>query len=582
MRRLGVLGLVVAVTAGAQPYDYLPFRMISTAQNPFPYWVDTRVANPAGVAVDSMRAAADRSWLTWNAVQCAAPKVLSQGGSVGVIPNPKDPYDAYSVTPVWLTSTQDPDFGGVFGSGLTASLSQPVSYAGVLITCDTYFNGATLQWSADAVTPRLSYDVETVMLHEAGHCLGLSHLGGGNIMYFSVEAGKNQHGLGPDDMLALCGRNPSATDKVGSPCGAGDTCSGGLTCMLQPTQNGVQLKLCTAGCTLGSNGGCPLPMTCQPSTGIPGFTGACQLPGSSVTQVGKPCTGPGPTQCGSANALCTLPVQAPSGGKFWANGYCTQSCEPGQPQCPAGSSCFALDANTHRCMQSCRIGLADCRPEYACLAITPPDAGQPSATAGVCIPRCYGDPDCADSAHYTCRSCDGLCVSRGYASGQLGDGCTDDSTCGQGQICRTVVEGKPRICTQQCARGCGMCPQSSTCTPMVGGDLFCLKDCTGPLTCPTGLRCADTINGKGCIPACDKDLDCAVGQHCYQGECYASGTDAGCGALCEGVDSGSPIVVTRKDGGTGGGGNGGCGCGALEGVVGWLGLLFLAGRRRRA
>jgi MYXO-CTERM domain-containing protein len=87
-----------------------------------------------------------------------------------------------------------------------------------------------------------------------------------------------------------------------------------------------------------------------------------------------------------------------------------------------------------------------------------------------------------------------------------------------------------------------------------------------------GLRCADTAAGKGCLPACQGDTDCPVGQGCRLGECYTPGEDAGCGALCTPVDAGVPIVVTPRDAGTGGGGRGGCGCAADGGSAPW-GLL---------
>jgi hypothetical protein len=150
-------------------------------------------------------------------------------------------------------------------------------------------------------------------------------------------------------------------------------------------------------------------------------------------------------------------------------------------------------------------------------------------------------------------------------------------------LCRVVSDKSTvKTCTQQCARGCGVCPSNSTCTPLAQGDLFCLRNCTGPGTCPQGLRCADTSAGKGCIPACVQNTDCPVGQSCFNGECYAPTTDAGCTTLCAPTDAGHPIVPTGKDAGTGNGGTGGCGC--AEPGQGlpffFLALLLLAISRR--
>jgi hypothetical protein len=199
------------------------------------------------------------------------------------------------------------------------------------------------------------------------------------------------------------------------------------------------------------------------------------------------------------------------------------------------------------------------------------------------MPRCYADNDCADPTQFFCRTCDGVCSSRNNVTGQIGDTCGTDDQCGQGQVCRSLVEGGVKTCTQQCARGCGTCPGGSSCTPVLRGDLYCVRDCSGPGTCPAGLRCADTPNGRGCLTACKNDLDCSVGQHCQMGECYTPVEDAGCGSLCNPVDAGRPIVVVPKDAGSGLGGSGGCGCTASDPALPWLLLgalgLVLASRR---
>ncbi len=573
MRAALVAVALAAGAAHAQVYTYLDFKVVSTAQHPLPYYVDSRLPRPAGLEVNGVRAAADRAWATWNAVSCASPKVVARGLTGGVVPQPSDPYDTFSVTPVWLESQNDPDFSFIFGSGLEASISLPLTYAGVLETCDTYFNSALKQWSLDAVTPLSSNDVETVMLHEAGHCLGLGHFGAvESIMYPYLEAGKNQHLLDPGDVVGLCQRNP-VSGAVAAPCDADGGCGGNalLKCLAQPLTNGVQLNLCSNACTTGTNANCALPLSCQTSSAFPGFNGACLLPGTSVTPVGKPCAQS--PECTSSVGVCTLPFPSPTNNTFWVDGYCTQGCAAGQGACPAASECFDFGGGQQNCLQTCRVGLADCRPEYSCVATR-------TETAGVCLPRCYGDADCADSANFFCRTCDGVCASRNSPTGVLGTVCSDDSTCGAGQTCRAVDSGGVKICTQQCARGCGSCPTGATCTPLASGDLFCLRDCTS--TCPTGLRCADTLGGRGCVPACTLDSQCPVGQSCSQGDCVVPG-DGGClGTLCVKPDSGQPITPTPRDGGSGGGGSGGCGCSSVD-AAGWLGLvLALAVRRRRS
>lgn len=579
MKRL----LVAVVSLGAlaaQANDYLSYKMLSNAAQPFPFYVDSRSSRPAGIDYTPMQNAVERAWATWNAVQCASVKVRSLGASVGTVPNPVQTTDAFSVAPVWMLSA-DADAIQIFGpSSLIAAISLPRAYAGVLQTCDVYFNAFQGSWSVDSVVPQGRMDVETVMLHEGGHCLGLDHSGPiESVMNQVVETGEAVRALWPTDVQLLCNRYP-ASGANGAPClGDGGCLTAGEKCLAQPVTNGLTTSLCTNGCATGTNANCGLPLTCQPSTAFNGFNGACLLPGNIVTRVGAPCTD-ALTDCQNSFAVCRRPEAAPSGNNnfLWADGYCTQPCEVGQPVCPAGSTCVTLDVGKV-CTQDCRVGLADCRPGYACAPI------DSIGTSGVCIPRCYANQDCVqDVLGTTCSTCDGLCMRNRASPAQIGDGCTVDEDCGTGQSCRITDPRLPTIkqCTQQCARGCGLCPSGSTCTPGLTGELFCLKDCSGPGTCPSGLRCADTAVGKGCLPNCLNDTHCPVGEYCYLGECYPPTVDAGCGTLCTRPDAGKPVVVVPKDAGSGTGGTGGCGCTSADPLSLLAAFVAAAALLRRA
>ncbi len=576
MRRLAVAVLLASSLASAQ--DYLTYKMVSTAAQPFNVYVDSRSQSPAGLQYTLMQNAVERAWATWNAVQCAYPKVRSLGPTGGTVLNPSQSFDTFSVTPVWML-VSDADAREVFGtSGLVAAISLPRAYAGVLQTCDIYFNGGNFTWSLDPTTPMDSMDVETVALHEGGHCLGLGHYGlfAEVVMEQVVEKGNAVRALSQLDTQMLCNRYPLAGESA-SPCFADGGCGQvDLKCLAQPVTNGVTLKLCTRGCSLGVNASCDLPLGCQSSTSFSGFTGACLLPGSITTQVGRNClTNP---DCGNSFGYCTLEQPASGGNVFWKDGYCTQSCEASQPVCPAGSTCAQIDVG-RRCLQSCRVGLADCRGDYACAQI---DA---IGTTGACLPRCYSDQDCNRPDLFTCRTCDGLCVARQNISGQIGDPCLDDSTCGAGQVCRKLDERSgQKQCTEGCSRGCGACKTGAICTPGARGELFCMRSCTGPGTCGSAaLRCGDTQVGTACVPACLDNAGCPVGQACFQGDCVTPlEGDGGCSTLqCRPPDAGRPIVVTGKDAGVGPDGTVGCGCSSVDPSWGFALLTFLAVASRR-
>lgn len=578
MRRLAIALLALASTVAAAQ-DYLDYKMLASSQTPFPYYLDSRSQSPAGLQFPLMQAAAERAWNTWNAVQCATPKVVSQGatgsGPGATVPNPIQSYDNFSVTPVWMLMN-DADAVQIFGNtSLVLGITLPRAYAGVLQTCDIYLNVPGSAWSLDPTTPEDTADLETVMLHETGHCLGLGHyVPYQAVMDQVVERGEAVRTLTQTDVTMLCNRYPLGGASA-SPCFADGGClTTDLKCVTQPVTNGQTLNLCTRGCQLGTNATCDVPLSCQASSAIPGFTGTCLLPGSVVTAVGRDCVvNP---DCGNSFGYCQRPIAAGSPNNFfWIDGYCTQACEPGQPACPPGSICSTLDVGD-RCLQTCRVGLADCRVNYACAQI------DSIGTTGVCVPRCFADQDCANSTLYTCRTCDGLCVPRQNVAGAIGDPCLMDSNCGAGQACRiTDLQSAQKQCVQQCSRGCGTCPSGSTCTPSARGELFCLRDCTGPGTCGPALRCADTQVGKGCLPGCFNDSNCPVGQFCNMGECYTPEEgDGGCSALQCRPDAGKPIVVTPKDAGTGIGGTGGCGCSTVDPSLGFALLSLLALRRR--
>jgi hypothetical protein len=567
-RALTLVVTCLALSAQAQVYNYLSFRMMSTADHPFNVYIDSRQSQPAGLGVGLVQHAIEQGWQAWNEQTCAQPKVHSMGLTGSTVPRADDPYDTFSVMGIWVTSPSDADYDAIVGGAFVTAITLPLAYSGVLQTCDIYFNAVDFQWSVDDTTPATALDVQSVAVHEEGHCLGLDHQSSGTVMAQQVSPGLNRRALTTIDVDALCQKNPAAGAPA-APCNADGGCNdASLRCLTQQASNQPALQLCSQGCIINSNATCPLPQSCQASSAISGFNGACLLPQVGVNPVGHACNVN--TDCPSTTGTCTQPSALPSGYNAWSNGYCTQSCEPGQPPCPAGSACYTTDTGAHECRQQCRVGLADCRPEYACSPV--------STGGGVCIPRCYADADCADRVNYQCELCDGLCVARQNNSGQVGDPCVTADTCGAGQVCIPLKTGdSAKFCARQCARGCVDCPNGSVCQPLDRGDLFCVRSCTGPGTCPVGLQCATRATGKVCVGPCALDTDCAVGQSCNGGQCqdlYVQDDGGNCGDFCNQVDAGHPKTPPATDAGSGGGGLGGCGCQTVDG--GLTALLLAA------
>ena len=574
MTRALALAAVLGAAAAHAQYDYLSFKNLSDVQHPFQYYVDDRVANPGGLSIADVKAASERAWNKWNAVACAVPKSQSMGFTGTTVAQPSNPYDVFNVTPVFVTTQSDPYFSDAFTYDV-AAVALPLQYAGVLQQCDIYLNGASRTFSTSAQPGGSALDVETVMVHEVGHCLGIDHNSSfaGSVMVASVLPGVAKRDLAPVDVDILCQRYPSA-GQVLSPCPDGGGCGGALKCVTQNAQTGPAHRFCTRGCPTNMNFTCDLPLTCQASTSFtPMFDGACLRPGANTTQVGKPCQNV--SECGSSVAFCQNPITSGSTGTvFWQGGHCTQSCATGQPPCPAGSACTNI-AGTEVCLQSCRVGFADCRQGYTCAA---------TSNGGVCAPRCETNGDCANG--FACRACDGLCVQINSQT-QPGDLCTTDDTCGFGQTCVTLSRSSSvRLCSSGCGAGCQQCPAGSTCHPVntAGDQFFCLRNCTGTGTCPSPLQCANLTTGRACLPPCSTDFDCAVGTTCNLGECGNPMTDpdGGCGLLCTASDGGQPIGPRPRDAGTGGGGSAGCGCNSSPEslLFGLMGLFLLSSRSR--
>ena len=108
MRRLAVvLGVLAAATAMAQSSNpYLSYKMVSTQQQPFSFYADSRSASPAGLTYLLTQNAMERAIDTWNGVQCAYPKMRGLGATGAAVPDPSDTFDAVSVAPVWVSVRQ--------------------------------------------------------------------------------------------------------------------------------------------------------------------------------------------------------------------------------------------------------------------------------------------------------------------------------------------------------------------------------------------------------------------------------------------------------------------------------------------
>ncbi len=550
-RRAARWALALASVASLQAlaFNYLPFKTTASAQAP----LETRLQGPHtpplnAITAGAAEAVAQRVWTTWNAVGCASVKGASTGFTEGVVATPGSTTDDANVVPVWVSDAADPLYQLSFGPRVVA-LAVPTVRAGLLVTCDVFLNARDFEFAISGLPTSSQIDLETVLLHEVGHCLGLDHNASApdSVMAAAVEAGRVRRGLATDDLAALCARYPNGA--LGAPCEAdAGGCSPGLSCVTQLSALGVQTPFCSAGCDGGANA-CPFPLSCRVSNLLgPSVPQACVLPGTDDVPVGAACAQA--SACGSAG-LCRTPTTLPSGTVQYENGSCTTPCDGG---CPGASVCHLIGA-AEECAPACRPGAADCRSGYACAE---------RETLGACAPRCQGDADCGGGV---CRTCDGVCQPVNATGAPLGHSCRLTRECGTGLTCLAVEGTGLRQCSRSCEGACEACPAGATCVRAgPTGLALCLRACLDA-GCGNAEMCGAIAGSRVCVPACASDLDCAVGERCTNGAC---GFDAGCPA-CGGPDAGTSPPKPP-----------GCGCGGSWDLP-WVGfaLLIPAFRRRR-
>ncbi|MFL5319972.1 MAG: matrixin family metalloprotease [Myxococcaceae bacterium] len=580
--------LVAASVALAVPSDN-GYRMPNGPGDPFKWYVDNRQQFAGGLTFAQWDTATTAAWKAWDDVQCSYATFQRLGTSSSAnIADPRDPYDTFNVSTVWITSNTDPYYDYALAGGPAAMSDIPLTYGGNVYQCDIYVNAVDNQWSVTTPVPQTKDDLQTFLEHEIGHCMGLGHSpNNDSVMWASLSTGVDMRAINQVDTDAICGFYPQS-GAIGSPCTTSCTQpSGGpaLKCIAPPVPDGgTGPKICSSGCDPAAppNFFCPTPFVCKASNLISGSAGACMPSyGDSITQVGKPCVNN--VDCGSAVGICQPEVNRSPAPSFWTDGYCTQDCGVNKPGCPAGSACVDFGNNALRCIKTCRLGTGDCRNGYACLL---PAENSPA----LCLNACYTDADCnggASSGPNLCRACDGVCFARQNATAQIGDNCTQSDQCGPAQLCATFSTGanSAGICSQTCTSACSACPSGSTCHVLDDGNPWCLKDCvTG--SCPTGQRCAILSTGRACIPGCSTSDDCPVGTVCSGGECINGGQGGGTGCtLCGSGGGGGSTSFGGAGGGSGGGGgaapSGGCGCNEVASYpMLAFGLLFLLGARR--
>ena len=387
----------------------------------------------------------------------------------------------------------------------TLALTTVTSYdaTGEIFDADIEFNN-NIDWSDTAAAH--TFDYESVVVHEAGHFLGLDHneSNANAVMWRTVTAGSIKRALGSADIADVCTVYPGDTGAQGVSCMMQSQCTGSRVC--ESAAGGTD-KICTADCTGPSDLSCPTGYSCQASS--LGF--AClSAPGSS--DLCSFCT---------TGSDCATGVCVTDRSSLW----CSLSCSS-DAQCGTGYHCddsnFCVP-NTSCSMQCEGSGTDQCAVGFSCQSGTCRPTGLPGDRCEV-LGSCGACSACVFDASNTniafCRSCCG-----GTTNGGLCQGCSVAS-CGADRGCVGLANGKDQVCVP--SSGSTVCQACSPTTPCQPG-LDCISgrchSACNPFAPASCAACFETGIGTG-FCSCDDEI-AHVNEPCGQNATELNACDNG-------------------------------------------------------
>lgn len=366
-----------------------------------------------------------------------------------------------------------------------------------------------------------TYDAESVILHEAGHFIGLNHTSSANaVMYAFFNKPESRRVLDALDAADVCTVYPGGTGGQGASCSTNTDCTGGRQCL---GRQGSTTKMCTTACTSSTT--CPVGYTCQTAT-----TGLACLPQVGAPDQCKFCQSGG--ECSSS--LC---LRFDTGVTF-----CSLSCTE-NAQCGSGYTCQLPDGycvpTTNTCTNQCTTA-TQCATGYTCTGgtCTPRgDTGDPCTVSLFCKSCNVCTRESASSATSYCRAC---CA--GQNQGGFCTACAN-TACGSGNTCTALSSGSSSVCLpgvnapttcEPCNNG--MCAEGLVC---VAGRCRAACNPASPGTCQA---CFSLTSGGGAC-ACTDEIS-TEGEPCGQ---IGQNTLAACGAGLACVGSTSFTCRSRCD-----------------------------------
>jgi peptidoglycan hydrolase-like protein with peptidoglycan-binding domain len=144
-------------------------------------WTVTTAPSLGSLTLAQIKTAVSNALSTWghNTNLRFSEYTSGSGPSIFIQPSDLGPCDSTGMTP-----------GTVLGNAQLPDGTTPTVIMHINTQC---------RWSVAATTPFTSFDLETVLLHEVGHALGLDHSSEFSAMFPTTAVGTQRRTLGPDD-----------------------------------------------------------------------------------------------------------------------------------------------------------------------------------------------------------------------------------------------------------------------------------------------------------------------------------------------------------------------------------------------
>ncbi|MEM7678027.1 MAG: matrixin family metalloprotease, partial [Myxococcota bacterium] len=535
------VGLSVVWPSAAGAFSTQGQKWPNTAQQPVPYLI-----SPAGtddVSDGSDLVAVRQAFSTWQAVSCAYLTFEEQAWSgQSVVQN-----DGVNRI-FWVEeSTNWPAQAGTLALTYTF---YSLDGGGTITDADMILNGVNWRWTTDAAQvgqgSPAQVDVETVLLHEAGHFFGLAHSQDPTAAMFPSNNKDTQREPATDDVQGICTLYPngeplpgtgSGGAPVGSPCQTNADCASGA-CLEDFL---VQRRYCSRICVVGQTDACPAGLVCEAAGDGNNY---CLAP-APVDELCDQCSNG--EQC--ASGLC---VTVPTVNNLQP--FCSQACDPSQPaatSCPSGYRCEVTNQigtlvgtcvpNTGLCDPVGKGGQNElcfanggCKPGHRCVEYF----------AGSGLFFCHAE--CSSSligqscglARTSCQPVRNLMNTAAcFTFATIGEPCIPE-VCDNRSFCAwdENVGIDSALCYQLCTNGQSDCPANAQCQSFEGLPPLCVPNpgfkqdgdvCQSNEECESRV-CRPFGNGSLCTRACDlgEPNDCTPGLRCVT----AAGSTAGfCG-----------------------------------------------------